>query len=240
MYQDKIPGKKKGSGVALYISNEYVIEKMVSESILTKDVETLFVKISLSTGDIHVGVIYRPPGGDISKFNESLNEIMKSFNNINNVYIMGNFNINLFHSNTSVKTFEETFVCNGFSPTISITTHNKPSCKKSCIDNILTKDVKSIISNGNIETEISHHKSIFLICRSIKPKSDITDNKRVTISYCYSKDNLDKLEDILQSRLEDKAPTDFSNFNEIVKKCIDEACKLKNRKTTKRNKQNNP
>ena len=46
--------------------------------------------------------------------------------------------------------------------------------------------------------------------------------------------------DILQSRLEDKSPTDFSKFNEIVTKCIDEACKLKNPKTTKRNKQNNP
>ena len=86
LYQDKIPCKKKGSGVALYISKEYVIEKMVNESILSKDIETLFVKVSLSTGGIHTGVIYRPPGGDISRFNDSLSKIMKSFNNIDNVY----------------------------------------------------------------------------------------------------------------------------------------------------------
>ena len=240
LYQNKIPVKRKGSEVALYISQNYITEKMESQSIVTKDIESLFAKICFSTSDVCVGVIYRPPGGNINIFNESLAEIMKTFNKTEKVHIMGDFNINLFRSNTSVKTFEETFMCNSFSPTISITTHNKPNCKKSCIDNILTKDCRSIISNSTIESDISHHKFIFNVSKIVKHEHDVPDDNRITISYCYSKDNLDKLEEILRSNLRDNPPTDFSNFNETVLGCIDEACKLKIPKITKRNKQNNP
>ena len=148
--------------------------------------------------------------------------------------------MNLFQSNTSVKTFEETFMCNSFSPTISITNHNKPNCKKSCIDtdNILTKDCRSIIGNSTIESDISHHNFIFSVSKIVK--HDAPDDNRITVSYCFSKCNLDKLEEILRSNLRDNPPTDFSNFNETVLKCIDEACKLKIPKITKRSKQNNP
>ena len=117
LYQNKIPAKRKGSGVALYISQNYITEKMESQSIVTKYIESLFAKICFSTGDVYVGVIYRPPGGNINIFNESLAEIMKTFNKTEKVHIIGGFNINLFRSNTSVKTFEETFMCNSFSPT---------------------------------------------------------------------------------------------------------------------------
>ena len=203
LYQNMIPAKRKGSGVALYISQNYITEKMESQSIVTKDIESLFAKICFSTGDVYVRVIYRPPGGNINTFNESLAEIMKTFNKTEKVHIMGDFNINLFRSNTSVKTFEETFMCNSFSLTISITTHNKPNCKKSCIDNILTKDCRSIISNGTIESDISHHKFIFNVSKSVKHEHDVPDDNRITISYCYSKDNLDKLEQILRSNLRD-------------------------------------
>ena len=96
LYQNKIPGKRKGSGVALYISQNYITEKMESQSIVTKDIENLFAKICFSTGDAYVGVIYRPPGGNINIFNESLAEIMKTFNKTEKVHIMGDFNINLF------------------------------------------------------------------------------------------------------------------------------------------------
>ena len=54
LYQNKIPAKRKGSGVALYISQNYITEKMESQSIVTKDIENLFAKICFSTGDVYV------------------------------------------------------------------------------------------------------------------------------------------------------------------------------------------
>ena len=88
LYQNKIPGKRKGSGVTLYISQNYITEKMESQSMVTKDIESLFAKICFSIGDVYVGVIYRPPGGNINIFNESLAEIMKTFNKTEKVHTM--------------------------------------------------------------------------------------------------------------------------------------------------------
>ena len=44
-----------------------------------------------------------------------------------------------------------------------ISTHCKPKCQKFCIDNIFVKNTKSITKSGTIETDISHHKSVFLV-----------------------------------------------------------------------------
>ena len=41
---------------------------------------------------------------------------MSSFSDSDKVYILGDFNINLFESNAHVKAFEETYMCNGFNP----------------------------------------------------------------------------------------------------------------------------
>ena len=67
---------------------------------------------------------------------------MSSFQENEKIYIMGDFNINLFYNNASAKLFEETFICNGFNPVISISTHCKPNCQKTCIDNIFIKNSK--------------------------------------------------------------------------------------------------
>ena len=41
-------------------------------SICTKDIETLFITISSGTHPVHIGVVYRPPSGNIDEFNEKL------------------------------------------------------------------------------------------------------------------------------------------------------------------------
>ena len=53
-------------------------------------------------------------------------------------------------------------MCNGFNPIISCSTHNKPNCKNSCIDNIFVRNI-NIAINGTIKTDISHHKSLFSV-----------------------------------------------------------------------------
>ena len=58
------------------------------------------------------------------------------------------------NSSSLVKSFEETFMCKGFTPNISIDTHNKSNCTKSCIDNIFTKNIESVIKSGTIRTYI--------------------------------------------------------------------------------------
>ena len=118
---------------------------------------------------------------------------------------MGDFNVNLFHYNGSAKLFEETFICNGFNPVISISTHCKPNCQKTCINNIFIKNVEDVFKNGTVKTEISHLKSLFLISEVKKIESRKV-NDRITISHCYSKENLDKLNEILSAKLINNGP----------------------------------
>ena len=76
--------------------------------------------------------------------------------------IMGDFNINMFSDNKHRSSFEDLILCNGFTPTISVTTHVKPSCQFSCLDNILVNNTNEVIIRGAIDTHVSHHRSVFL------------------------------------------------------------------------------
>ena len=143
IYQNRVSNKRKGSGVGLYIHEKHIYTKLNAQSLITENIESIFVKISHPLGDIFVGVIYRPPRGNLNMFNSELSSIMSSFCESENIFIIGDFNINLFHNNASVKLFEETFICNGFNPVIS--THCKPNCHKSCIDNIFVKNVEGVL-----------------------------------------------------------------------------------------------
>ena len=123
VYQNKLSGKKKGCGVAIYIHDSISFKQQDVVSICTKDIETLFITISSSTHPVHIGVVYRPPSGNIDEFNENLREILSSFKTNNTVVLMGDFNINLFHDNKFRSAFEEIILCNGFTPTISVATY---------------------------------------------------------------------------------------------------------------------
>ena len=105
IYQDRIPNKRKGSGVGLYIHENNIYAKLNELSLVTENIESIFVKISHPSGDIFVGVIYRPPGGNLNIFNSQLSSLISSFQENEKVYIMGDFNVNLFYNNGSAKLF---------------------------------------------------------------------------------------------------------------------------------------
>ena len=115
----------------------------MSES--SPNIESLFLTITNTSSPITIGVIYRPPSGDINQFMEQFN-IMLSTLPKNNVYIMGDFNIDLLnHQCNIVSEFEEIFLTNGFAPLISTFTHSRPNCKKSCIDNTFTNSPDNVL-----------------------------------------------------------------------------------------------
>ena len=68
VYNDNLPGKKKGSGIALYIKNTFSFIKLQHYCNVSEDIESLFLEISNQQYTATVGVIYRPPDGNISNF----------------------------------------------------------------------------------------------------------------------------------------------------------------------------
>lgn len=63
-YNEKMAGKSKGSGVALYIRENLIYTRIEKLCTCTQNLESLFINVT-NTG-IHqtVGVLYRPPGGN--------------------------------------------------------------------------------------------------------------------------------------------------------------------------------
>ena len=244
IYQDRMHGKKKGSGVAMYVRNtfNFVIDKEMS--ILTGDIEALFIKINNETSSIIVGTVYCPPSGNYKKFLESMTNILSNLDKKEeNIIIMGDFNINLFIDNKQRSAFEEAILCNGFTPTISVGTHAKPISKISCIDNILVNKTDNVRTSGVIETHISHHRSLFLAMKPLHDTSTTLRNPKpkMVLKYDYSKENLNCLTILLNEKLCCNTHINtLSDFINVLSTSIDETCKLKVSKFSKRNRITNP
>ena len=92
---------KLGGGVSIFVKASLTFEPLKNLSLMTSSIETVFIKIrkcSLKINrDLIIGVCYRPPSGDKKEFNITITEILDSINHdLNYVYLMGDFNINLF------------------------------------------------------------------------------------------------------------------------------------------------
>ena len=240
IYQDSIENKNRGSGVGLYIDNKYSFSALDDISHCTKDIECLFVKITNTSEPITIGIIYRPPSGNIELFNSEIEELLSKLPN-KNTYILGDFNINLHNmSPISHCNYEETILSAGYSPLISIATHKQPNHIKTCIDNIICNSPDKIITSGTLSQKISHHSPIFQISKIEAPPTQPPE--KITIHYDYSHDNVQNFCSNLETTLNTNTPTinNFNEFNEIFKSSIDNSCKLETPKTTKRNSVTNP
>ena len=237
IYQNRMNGKKKGSGVALYINNNYKFQKVEKFSMLNKNVETIFAEICYNNEIAYVGVIYRPPSGDLDEFHRIFGDLLTDLSELKNVFLMGDFNINLFDTNYHANAFNENIMCNGFYPLISNTTHAKPNCKQSCIDNIITNNIEIVRNSYTLLSDISHHRS--LILSTVTHKVHLPTNRlkppQLSISYDFNNKNLEKLSIMLSTELyqsANKVPENFDELTYLINNCIDSTCKLQKPKFT--------
>ncbi|NQZ52535.1 MAG: hypothetical protein HRT95_20925, partial [Moritella sp.] len=228
VYQSRIGDKRKGSGLALYISEtlEYCIEQQFSNC--SKHLEALFVTIkNISQESLTFGVVYRPPSGNISIFLEELEQLL-SLVPKNNVMISGDFNIDL-HKSGSSSEFENVVYGSGFIPSISLATHAKLGCTPSCIDNILTNSYELISSSGVLKTQVSAHFPIF--CHLDVEELVSTKKSKVFPQYDMCQSNMDlfvqkfsRSFSNLQVFSNQVVPEEtlFENFSGTLSKLVDE------------------
>ena len=237
-YQDTYPDKHKGTGVALYLHNSLNAKVINNISHTTGNLESLFITITNTETPITIGVIYRPPNGDYNEFLKEL-EITKDLLPQHPVYIMGDYNIDLHMENCSmVNRFEDTILTSNLSPLISIYTHDRINSRRSCIDNILTNNLDNVIFSGTITESISDHKPVFQLSSHTITQPKTTKNVQY---YDYSKSNVELFcKNLSSSAQRENLSHSFTQFSQTYQHCLDEACKLKKPKTTKRNQDNNP
>ena len=177
VYLSKINNKSKGSGLAIYIKNDLTFVETPAFCYSSPDIETLFIEVSNEKMPITLGVVYRPPNGNIVNFMNQFESLIEKLPKENS-FITGDFNINLHRaSESSTKNFEQCFTSAGFAPTVSVWTHQQPHCSQTCIDNIFTNSFDNIVKSFTINEPISHH--LPLVCMtnltpsepSVKPLS---------------------------------------------------------------------
>ena len=196
VYNDKYPGKNKGSGVGLYIHTDYIFNKNEEFCRCSKNLESLFVTITNTEAPITVGVVYRPPWGSVEGFLAEWEPILNSLPKAN-VHVLGDFNVDLLKLNKDGKKFETSFYSYNMIPTISVATHEKPGCTPSLIDNIFINSTENLLNSGILENKISHHSPIFCFMNIRVPIKKEDQNKCPKYDYCESKVNqfLEKIDD---------------------------------------------
>ena len=240
-YQNTQLNKKKGTGVALYVHASLNATVDNSLSYTSANLETLFVSINNGPEPITVGVVYRPPSGEIQKFFEEFQNILDTAPN-KNVYILGDFNIDLHSTCTPsiIDKYETTTISSGFNPLISLHTHEKPNCKPTCIDNIFTNNFENVVISGTILNKISHHNPIF--------QASLIEIYKSNTQECYiqyydfSNANLEIFTKTLSDATGNLSPNydNFPDFLNTFNNVLDDTCKLTKPKKSKRNTINNP
>ena len=220
-YNDKIPGKLKGSGVALYINEKYSYTRINKLCQCTKNLESLFISITNCDRPYTIGVVYRPPSGTSAEALLELDMLMKSMPD-KNTLILGDFNYNLFDTNICSE-FESTIYGNNMVPVVSLATHEKPGSSPSLIDNILLNSTEHFIGAGVLDGGVSHHHPIFCLIEGEVPQTDNSVHKPPKYDYCESNFNnfQDQLSKIMLENIQ-YTEQSFENFVKVIKDKIDE------------------
>ena len=238
-YQEIDSKKHKGTGVGIYVHNSLTANEDKSLSQRSENLESIFIKLNLGNEEHTVGVVYNPPSGDKVKFVNELELIIKKCTPMKNLHILGDFNLNLHKiEGETVKSYEDIILTNGLFPLISIPTHVRPGCAKSCIDNIFTSNITNVVSSGTVELGISHHHLIFQLT-----KIDHCYETKVAVVqyYDFCNSRTEKfLEDIEKTFNDCADKINLGQFASIYDDKINEFFKLESPKRSKRNRKNNP
>lgn len=222
-YNDKFLDKCKGSGIALYIKENFTYNRMDPHCHCTENLESLFIRTTNTDTPLTIGVVYRPPSGTKTNFLKEIDELLNVLPD-KNVIIMGDFNINLLESDSH--SFESSLYGNNMIPIISLPTHEKPGCSPTLIDNILINSTENLLDAGIFESGVSHHLPVFCFFDCETPNNLKFKNPP---KYDYCESNINQfLEDIVPISLTTFEYTEasFNIFEKSLKEKIDENFKV--------------
>jgi len=166
---------RNGGGVSLLIDNHLNYKRRTDLQVFCPEIESLFIEIPKESLNSHkntvIGIIYRPPGTDIESFLTIIDDMLNKIRiDTKNIFIMGDFNINLLNSESHLPTsqFIDIMYSKSMFPLISRPTRITDE-SATLIDNIFTNHIfDSKLTNGIFLTDISDHFPLFSVVSDIK------------------------------------------------------------------------
>ena len=192
---------KKGGGVSLSVHKSICFQERIDLMTLNDTTETVFIEIEKANfgtpKNVLIGVIYRPPASDINSFSQQFAEILHKLDKENKlVYLMGDFNINLFNSDKYIpcSDFLNLMYAHSYIPLITKATRVTKS-SATLIDNIFTNNIGSDNMNDILVTDISDHFPIYTITKHVTQKS----KPQTKVIRVFSETNIRKFKEKLQN-----------------------------------------
>jgi len=174
---------KKGGGVSLLIKETIHYHELENLSIVSEILECIFIELEMERRNIIVGCLYRPPNSNMTIFNDEIYDLLKKLNNLNrDIYLLGDYNIDLLRSSThqSTSDFVNIMFSSSFVPLINHPTRITDT-SATLIDNIFTnRHNEHACLSGILPTDVSDHFPIFHI---IHHDNDIVNVHRHTPHY---------------------------------------------------------
>lgn len=208
---------------------------------MNRTIESLFIEVicpASHTNNIIVGVIYRPPNGNILNFTSAIREILKEISpKKRKCYLIGDFNIdfNRYHLSPDTAEFFNLLYSHSFTPLIDKSTRVSSS-SSTIIDNIFTNQLTINHKSGVIQADISDHYPIFAISEITSP---VDMNKKIKFR-SFKQRNVDRFTVTLREESwenvysSDNAQTAYSAFADSLASHYDRVFPIIERKQTKR------
>lgn len=193
------PGdRNKGGGVAIYLRKNFrhkILLNSNKDNLGVDNIEFLFIDIFTRFSKVTFGVVYRSPKCSVIDSNRFFDLICASFNDNQNIIIVGDFNINFLIDK------QHTNLMNNFSNMFSLVndecpTHYWPGKNPSQIDLIFTKNKNGIKSFFHFPSLISYHH---VVCGSIDKSVENSNNKTRIVSRDYRQLDVELLSDTMHA-----------------------------------------
>ena len=169
-----------GGGVSCYIKSEVGFNIRNDFSV---KIENIFLDILIpNSKPILIGIVYRPPSQ--SGFLRDLSEAINNTTNFDSleVYILGDFNLNLIDKKTGspceLANYKEFFSSHGLKQLISCPTRITKNTS-TLLDHVLTNSHDKVSLSGVIDIGLSDHQLIY--CTRKVTRAKFHDNKFITI-----------------------------------------------------------
>ena len=220
-------------GVAIYLDENfrYEISNIDSD---TNIWDGMLIKISTNQGNMDRKLIlcniYRPPRNtreDVKTFIKELDPILSSLRNYNNVFIAGDFNLNLLeyrHSN-NINDFLDFMISNSFFPKITLPTR-LANRKGTLIDNIFVKISENFSNStsGILVNNLSDHFPYFITLDYLKfckpPSKRIRLQSSSTASFEKFKQDLQMEISDNGLRLSNDANESYETFDKLIRQLL--------------------
>ncbi|XP_072180116.1 uncharacterized protein [Diadema setosum] len=154
---------RKGGGVGFFVTNNLKVKILKDLNIMCDSLECIFIEIELSKQkNIVVGEVYKPPSSNFRDFLDAFSDLLLTPSLYQkNIFIMGDFNLNLLHysENVHCQEFLDLMLSKYLIPLIRKPTRVTDT-SSTLIDNIFCNNISSVLS-GVIVSDISDHFPIY-------------------------------------------------------------------------------